>query len=106
MSRKNESDASRLTEEQLCAWLGSAAPGDKLCYHRGFLALDRCPIASSLSGRDRRELCRLGQRALLTAEGGLARLVQHRHGPGDFSYLLVSRQRSAALRGGLPPIFE
>lgn len=29
-----------LTEIDLCGWIGQAAPGDILEYHRGFLALD------------------------------------------------------------------
>lgn len=83
----------RLNEPELCAWLGQATPGEVLEYHRGFLALDRYPFMSRLSDRERAELIRLSKRAFWAAEQGLAHLVQHRHGPDDYSYLVVARPR-------------
>jgi hypothetical protein len=101
---QNITEPSAIDEEQLCRWLGAARPGDRLCYHRGFLAVDCDPTTSSLRGEDRAELRRLAQRALFAAETGLADLVQRRNGPGDFSYLIVARRRQKAARGSLRAI--
>ena len=84
---------SRLTEAQLCRWLGTAAPGDPLVYHRGFLAVYLDPGNGRLTERERAELRRVSRRAMLLAEDGLAHLLQRRNGPDDFSYLLVARSR-------------
>jgi hypothetical protein len=80
-----------ITEIEVCAWLGQAAPGDALEYHRGFLALDASPHGPG--GHDRRELRRVARRAFWAAETGLAHLVQRRHGTDDSSYLLIARPR-------------
>jgi hypothetical protein len=85
--------ALRMTEAELCGWLGAAAPGDVVEYHRGFLAIDVSPNARHLIERERKELVRLARRALWAAEEGWAHLVQRRHGPGDHSYLLIARPR-------------
>ena len=77
-----------LTEMELCGWLGQAAPGDILEYHRGFLAADIDARSGCLPERDQTELVRLGRRAMRAAEIGRAHLVQRRHGPNDYSYLL------------------
>ena len=100
------SEPSAIDEEQLCHWLGAARPGDRLCYHRGFLAVDCDPATSGLSGEDRAELHRLAQRALFAAETGLADLVQRRNGPGDFSYLIVARRRQKVPRGSLRAVLS
>ncbi|HET6377006.1 MAG TPA: hypothetical protein VFG05_01650 [Methylocella sp.] len=83
----------RLTEAEFCGWLGQAAPGDIIEYHRGFLALDRMPAAQRLAERDRTELLKLARRALWAAEHDLVHLVQSRHGPDDYSYLAIARHR-------------
>ena len=83
-----------LTEIELCGWLGQAAPGDSIEYHRGFLALDRCRIGGRLREQDATELSRVADRAWLAAEGRLVHLVQRRNGQDDYSYLLVARPRS------------
>ena len=82
-----------LTEIDLAAWIGQAAPGDILEYHRGFLALDSFAIGSVLDDRDRKELSRVASRAMWAAEQGLVHLVQRRNGDGDFSNLAVARPR-------------
>jgi hypothetical protein len=82
-----------LTEAALCAWIGMAAAGDRLAYHRGFLALDLSPETQHLSGPARTELTRVASRARQLAERGLAHLVQRREGHGDYTYLLVARPR-------------
>jgi hypothetical protein len=82
-----------LTEAALCAWIGMAAAGDHLAYHRGFLALDLSPETKHLSGPARTELTRVASRARQLAERGLAHLVQRREGHGDYTYLLIARPR-------------
>jgi len=87
-----------LTEAELCGWLGSALPGERLVYHRGHLALDGSPSARRLGERERAALLRLAGRARGLAEQGLAHLVQERHGPDDYSYILVARPKPRARR--------
>ncbi|MGF1660565.1 MAG: hypothetical protein ACFCUS_14170 [Rubrimonas sp.] len=90
-----------LTEIDLAAWIGQAAPGDILEYHRGFLALDTHSLGSLLDDRDRKELSRVASRAMWAAEQGLVHLVQRRNGDGDFSYLAVARPKPKRAAGTL-----
>lgn len=93
-----------LTEAELRVWLSSAAPGDWLEYHRGFLALDRA-LGSRLGEVDRKELDRVAERAMALAQAGRGHLVQRRHGAGDCSYLFVvasAPARNADLRISVP----
>ena len=83
----------RLTEIDFCVWLGQAAPGGRLEYHRGFLAMDVSPHCANLDDQERRELARLARRAWWAAERQLVHLVQRRHAPNDFSYLAIARPR-------------
>ena len=83
-----------LGEIDLCGWLGQAEPGDMLEYYRGFLVVDAIPHGSRLPERDRAELDRIARRALWASERGLAHLIQRRHGPDDYSYIIVARPRS------------
>ena len=82
-----------LSEVELCGWLGQAEPGDILEYFRGFLVVDTTPYGSRLPESDRVELGRLACRALWASERGFAHLVQRRHGPDDYSYLIIARAR-------------
>ncbi len=86
-----------LAEIDLCAWLGQAAPGDLLEYHRGFLALDTMPQGMRLAERERTELARVARRAWWAAERGLVHLLQRRNGPDDFTYLAIARARPKIL---------
>lgn len=86
----------KLTEIELCAWLGQALPGDTLEYHRGFLAIDIMPHSGRLAGQDRPELARIARRAWWAAERQFVDLVQRRHGPDDYSYLLIARCRPSS----------
>lgn len=90
----------RLSEAALCAWLGGAAAGDRLVYHRGFLAIDIASETRQLPDRERLELSRLALRARLLAEQGFAHLVQRRNGHGDFTYLLIAATRPRPATGG------
>ena len=89
----------RLGEIELCAWIAQAEPGAVLEYHRGFLALDRTAFGRVSDPRARSALSQLGSRAHDLAERGLVHLVQHRHGPDDYSYVAIARPRR---KGALP----
>jgi hypothetical protein len=77
-----------LTEIEFCAWVAQAVPGDRLEYHRGFLALDIFPMFARLPDQQRSELARLGS--------GLVHLVQERTGPDQFAYIAVARPKPKA----------
>jgi hypothetical protein len=85
-----------LSEVDLCGWLGQAEPGETLEYYRGFLVVDAIPHGSRLPEQDRAELSRVARRALWAADRGIAYLVQRRHGPDDYSYLVIARPRPSA----------
>lgn len=82
-----------LTEIEFCAWVAQAAPGDRLEYHRGYLALDTYPMFSTLGDTARGELARLAGRAFWAAEQGLVHLVQEREGPDRFAYIAIARPK-------------
>ena len=81
-------DRRMLTEIAFCRWLGEAAPGAILEYHRGFLALDTFGDTRS---PERHALRDLARRAAWAADRRLIHLLQKRHGPRDFGYLAVKR---------------
>ena len=83
----------QLTEVDLCTWLGAAQPGEKLVYYRGFLAVDCNRISSPRPPKDRAELARVARRARIAEDMGLASLVQRRHGPDDWEYIIIARRR-------------
>jgi hypothetical protein len=83
----------RLSEIEFCAWVSAAAPGERLLYHRGVVALDTIAVISPLSEPERTALRTLASRAYQAAEQGLVHLAQHRHGPDDYSYLVIARPR-------------
>jgi hypothetical protein len=83
--------AQPLDELALCRWIGQAAPGDMLEYHRGFLALDTALF--TLSAAEQKTLRLLARRARWAAEHGFVHLVQRRIGPGVFANLAIKRPR-------------
>jgi hypothetical protein len=95
---------SPLTETMFCAWYGSAVPGDRIVYYRGFLAIDVSPFTFKLLDADRRTLLRVAERALQLAEDGLVHLVQRRMGEGDFTYIAIARPRPRIRRGALASV--
>ena len=102
MNQKNVSTIRpRIAEIEFCAWLGQAAPGDVLEYHRGFLALDTTPHGTRLSERDRAELSRVARRARWASERRLVHLVQRRHDADDYSYLAIARPKPMAALASL-----
>lgn len=78
-------------ENAFVDWRTDAQPGDRLVYHRGFLARDRHPTMGQISKGDRLALERVADRALADCNRGLVRLLQRKHGPEDFSYIAVAR---------------
>jgi len=92
----------QISENDLCGWIGQAAPGQILEYHRGFLALDTAPHGSRLPERDRAELVRMARRAWWASERALIHLVQLRHGPDNFSYLAIARCKPKTASLSLP----
>ncbi|TCZ63590.1 hypothetical protein [Roseicella aquatilis] len=93
-----------LTEAMFCTWFGSAVPGDRIVYHRGFLAVDASPLTSIVPDAERRALLRVAERALQLAEDGLVHLVQRRMGEGDFTYLAIARPRARSRAGTLASV--
>ena len=115
-SRPDAAPRRRWTEPELCRWVGQAAPGNTLVYHRGFLAVDASD--AGLDERGRRDLLRVAGRARSLAAQGAVHLLQRRHGPDDFAYMLVVRPRPvdigrapnaasdpSGLSGARPPAF-
>ena len=96
MNRSNFLARRALQEVDLCAWLGAAQPGDTLVYHRGFLTVDCSPATSNLAKSERSRLALVARRAILAQERGLACLLQRRHGPDDYDYLIVARRRPSS----------
>ncbi len=89
-------------EAMLCTWMRDADVGERLEYHRGFLARDvdtakpqRLPEPMRLS------LMRLAARARWGAENGVLHLVQHRHAANDYSYVAIARPRGSRMRDAL-----
>jgi hypothetical protein len=93
-----------LNETMFCAWYGSAMPGDRIVYHRGFLAIDVSPLTFKLPDAERRALQRVAERALQLAECGLVHLVQRRVAEGEFIYLAIARPRPRSRDGALASV--
>jgi hypothetical protein len=74
-------------------WILAAAPGDRLAYWRGHLAVELSVTATTLSEGERRSLLSLKNMTLHMAETGLLHLVQQRLGPDDYLYLAIARRR-------------
>jgi hypothetical protein len=74
-------------------WLGQAAAGERIEYHRGALTIDREPRISTLAERKRQELVRIADRAMALAGEGRVFLLQERRGKDDFSYMAVMAKR-------------
>lgn len=87
-----------ITEAALCTWIGQASTGDRIAYHRGFLAWDIAPEMQMLPGRARAELARVASRARNLAQAGAVHLVQRREGPADYTYLIIVRLRPRQAR--------
>ena len=84
-----------LSEIEFCAWVAQAVLGNRLEYHRGFLACDIVPLVSNLAANERTELSLLATRAAWAEGQGLVHLVQQRLGPDLFSYLAIARPKTS-----------
>lgn len=93
-----------LTEVALCAWVGNASPGDRLVYHRGYLAIDTGVESLFGTPAERQELRRVANRAWQLAQGGAVDLVQRRHSEADYTYIVVARHRPRAGTGALQAV--
>ncbi|PZV39026.1 hypothetical protein [Mesorhizobium kowhaii] len=83
-----------VSEPDFCSWLQTAAPGNAIEYHRGFLILDAAqPCRGKLALQRQQELIQLRHLAYWAAEQELVLLVQRRLAPDTFSYLAVRRVR-------------
>jgi hypothetical protein len=82
-----------LSEMGFAGWVGAAAPGDRLEYHRGHLACDIVPVISKLPETDRAALKQTAARAWWAAEQRLVHLVQERLGPDLFAYIAIARPK-------------
>jgi hypothetical protein len=81
----------------LSGWLARAKPGERLEYHRGFLALDRIKGTSSLKEAERRKLAAVADHALALADRAELHLLQERHGNGQYSYWAIARAPARSL---------
>jgi hypothetical protein len=82
-----------LDEIAFLAWVDQAGPGDRLEYHRGFMAIDTDRMMSKLAPDQRRMLCDLADAAFRAAMKDLVHLVQARIATNHFSYIAVARPR-------------
>jgi hypothetical protein len=82
-----------LSEMDLAGWIGAAAPGDRIEYHRGFLAVDIVPVISRLPDHERRTLKTMAARAWWASEQRLVHLVQQRLGHDRFAYIAIARPK-------------
>lgn len=82
-----------LSDIEFCAWVGQAAPGDRLEYHRGFLGIDAMAVISALPEPDRTRLAYLAGAAFRAFEAGLVHLVQVRIEIDRFAYVAIARPR-------------
>jgi hypothetical protein len=86
----------RLSDIEFCAWIGQAAPGERLEYHRGFVGVDAAPVISKLPDTERRRLAALASAAYRAFEADLVHLVQERLATDRFAYVAVARAKPTA----------
>ena len=87
------SDNPGIGEIDFCAWVAQAMAGERLVYHRGFLAFDAMALLSDLPPGHQRALRDGAAAAMRAAEQDLVHLVQARLGPGQFAYIAVARRK-------------
>ena len=95
-----------LTEIQFCAWVAQAIPGDRLEYHRGYLAVDADKVTSNLDPNARAELACLRDRAFWSETAGLVHLVQQRLGQDRFAYLAIARPKTSRTERAVAQLAE
>ncbi len=95
-----------LTEVALCAWVGTAAPGDSLVYHQGYLAIDAGAGGAWRTPAQRHELRRVASRAWQLAQEGRVHLMQRWCADAVYSYILVVRPRPREAGGALQIVVD
>jgi hypothetical protein len=78
-----------MTEQDFKEWVATAAPGQRLCYHAGYLPRDKHWDLSRPS-----KIASVAAAALKAFHAGRVHLVQRRIGPGVFQYLAEKRPRA------------
>jgi len=73
--------------DRLAAWLAEARCGDTCVYFRGHLQVARSP--RNVMRHERQRAAALGSAACDAERRGLVHLFQRRHGPDDYSYVMV-----------------
>lgn len=101
MNRTHRAIRTAVSEPEFCSWLQTAAPGNVIEYHRGFLVFDAAQTCrGKLALKRQHELIQLRRRAYWAAEQELVHLVQRRLAPCRFSYLAI--KRSSQLSSSAP----
>jgi hypothetical protein len=80
----------QITDRAMRVWIQTAAAGDRIEYHRGFLAIDIDPSSSTFAKPKREELARVAALARRSADVGRLHLFQQRLGDSRFSYFAVA----------------
>jgi hypothetical protein len=81
------------TFDELHYFIDHARPGERCCYHRGFLSYDRDPETKALPAAARDRLGKMADLALVAADTGLITLTQRREGDELWSYIAVRTQK-------------
>jgi hypothetical protein len=82
-----------VSEAEVRRWLREAEPGQAIQYFRGFLAMSRSECGAMISAPQRQELAKVADWLWRAAMHDRIHLVQYRHGPGDWSYIAIARER-------------
>lgn len=82
------SDPAEVTSPQdLAKWLRIAVRGETCVYYRGHLQVARS--TRNVKRRERQRAAELGSTACDAERRGWVNLVQRRHGPDDYSYIMI-----------------
>ena len=92
-----------MTEMGFLVWLDQAQPGERMEYHRGFIARDTYPLCQLISAGERKQLQTLTNAAFECAQAGRVHLVQARLGLDHFSYIAVARAPARHPGASMPP---
>lgn len=94
METKGNGTRENLTDIEFLAWLSATDGGERLEYHRGYLAFDADTCVSELPKERCKRLQALRSALMQAAEGELVHLVQERLGLDCFAYHVIARPRS------------
>jgi hypothetical protein len=82
-----------VSDEEVRQWLQEAKPGQVLHYFRGFLARAADGRHQLLREVECQDVARFAGRLWRAAHHKRVHLVQRRHGPEDFTYIAIARER-------------